>query len=145
MGVLKSIFLESIWIHLGVFGVIPATAGAALKSAGLPEMAGSAYQTGHGPKSELRACPVRPRLVAGAAVAGIGVWSCDVFARSRRRGYGGTAARGAERIQKCGRRRYAERSGPQRVARARRSTGADGSAGPRVRAAPVAAGVAWSC
>src|ERR1700694_2616017 len=142
MGVLKSIFLESIWIHLGVFGVIPATAGAALKSAGLPEMAGSAYASRHGSTPELRACPVRRRLVAGAAVAGIGVCSCDVSARSRRRGYGGTAARGAERIQKRGRRRYAERSGPKRVARAGRSNVAARFAGPRVGAAPVAAGVA---
>src|SRR6266404_9099793 len=125
MGVLKSIFLESIWIHLGWkvgFRRSSRDRRAALKSAGLPEMAGSAYQTGHGFEPEHRACPVRPRLAAGAAVAGIGVWSCDVSARSRRRGYGGTAARGAERIQTRGRRRYAERSGPQRVARARRST-----------------------
>ena len=34
-------------------------------------MGGSAYQPGHGPEPERRAYPVRPRLVAGAAVAGV--------------------------------------------------------------------------
>src|SRR6266567_2611208 len=37
----------------------------------------------HGSEPEYRAHPVRPRLVAGAAVAGAEVWSRDISARSR--------------------------------------------------------------
>src|SRR6266702_1101966 len=64
----------------------------------------------HGSEPEYRAHPVRPRLVAGAAVAGAEVWSRDISARSRCRRFGRAAARGAAGVQKRGRYRHGGRS-----------------------------------